>query len=65
LQNAQGLSFLPGGSLLKVPAFPSGVHMPVPGFVFEKVQNRLMGDICKPLPHLFTWQRQSLPQAIA
>jgi len=34
LLNAQGLSFLPGGSLLRDPANPSGLHMPVPGFVF-------------------------------
>ena len=34
LLNAQGLSFLPGGSLLRDPANPLGLHMPVPGFVF-------------------------------
>jgi len=61
LQNAQGSSFLPGGSLLKAPAFPSALHMPVPGFVFKKVQNRLMGGICKPLPHPVDWQLQSPP----
>ena len=57
----QNVSFLPGGSLLRDPAFPSGLHMPVPGFVFEKVQNRLMGGICKLPPQLFTWQRHSPP----